>query len=232
VAERLAALLLAIALTALASPLRCAAASTPAGAVAKTLVKYRALMAALPKPPYMVFEYNEVRTGPTRMITAQHRVYRSKDGDQRNDTIAIDDSRLRPPRTQTYHHATWPYDADQFAVSEADYDVTFTGLAVVNGRKAYMYDAKRTTSAQFAIVQFALDPASGAPLRERYVASSSGCDGTGEIDFAQVGAYVLPSTVSAQCTIAGGEFKHVIRFSNYSFPAAIPQDVLHPSGSS
>ncbi|HZV79444.1 MAG TPA: hypothetical protein VFF60_07470 [Candidatus Binatus sp.] len=232
-AERLLALSVAVALAALASTTDASAASAPTGAVAKTLAKYRTMMATLVQPRNMVFEYSEVRTGPTRMISTVHRVYRNQAGEQRNDTISIDDSKLRPPHTQTYKRATWPYAADQFAVMAADYEATFAGLAVVNGRKAYMYDTKRTSPGPFAVIQLALDPSTGMPLRVRYIASSSDCDGTGEIDFMQVGQYILPSVVAAQCTIAGsGEFRHVIRFSNFSFPAVIPQDVLHPAGAS
>jgi hypothetical protein len=83
------------------------------------------------------------------------------------------------------------------------------------------------------VTGIALDPQSGMPLRVQYDASSGDCQGSGEIDFILVDSYVLPSTVSAQCTsTSGGQFKHTIRFSNFSFPAAIPRDVLHPSGAS
>lgn len=209
-----------------------ALAATPVpNASAKTLAKYHSLMAMLPKPENMVFDYSEVRSGPTRITSATHRVYRDKDGDQRNDTTVIDDTPVRPPQTRTYQRAVWPYFADQFDVPASDYDVKFAGAAYVDGRKAYVYRAKRIAPAPFAVTEIALDPQSGAPLREQYDASSGDCQGSGEIDFIQVGAYVLPSTVSAQCTSSsGGQFKHTIRFSNYSFPAAIPKDVLHPSG--
>ncbi|MBV8281275.1 MAG: hypothetical protein JO347_04325, partial [Candidatus Eremiobacteraeota bacterium] len=121
----------------------------------------------------------------------------------------------------------------QFDVPSIDYDVTFSSVAVVNGRKAYIYRVKRSAPAAFSVTELALDPGSGVPLREQYDASSGDCQGSGVIDFMQVNAYVLPASVSAQCTSsAGGQFKHTIRFSNYSFPAAIPKDVLHPSSAS
>ncbi|MBV8083006.1 MAG: hypothetical protein JOY86_08545, partial [Candidatus Eremiobacteraeota bacterium] len=111
---------------ALLIPAAAFAAPPAATAPAKALAKYRALIASLPKPANMIFDYSEVRSGPTRIISATHRVYRDKDGDQRNDTIAIDDSPVRPPQTRTYQRATWPYFADQFDVPSIDYDVTFS----------------------------------------------------------------------------------------------------------
>jgi hypothetical protein len=206
---------------------------TPLPATAKVLAKYRAAMADLPKPSNMIFTYSETRTGPTRIVSGLHRVYRDKDGNQRNDTLAINDQPIRPPSTQTFQRASWPYFADQFDVSPSDYDVKFAGLATVNGRRAYVYATKRLSAAPFAITQLALDPATGLPLRELFTVTTSDCTGDGEIDFMLVGAYVLPSAVSAQCTMSGtGQFKDAMRFSDYSFPAAIPADVLRPSGAS
>jgi hypothetical protein len=209
------------------------AAPTPLPAAAKVLAKYRAAMADLPKPSNMIFTYSEIRTGPTRIVSGLHRVYRDKDGNQRNDTLAINDQPIRPPSTQTFQRASWPYFADQFGVSPLDYDVKFAGMATVNGRRAYVYATKQLTATPFAITQLALDPATGLPLRELFTVATSDCTGDGEIDFMLVGAYVLPSAVSAQCTMSGtGQFKDAMRFSDYSFPAAIPADVLRPSGAS
>jgi len=208
-----------------------AAPVSPPPTAAKVLAKYRAAMAVLPKPSNMIFTYSETRTGPTRIVSGLHRVYRDKDGNQRNDTLAINDQPIRPPSTQTFQRASWPYFADQFYVPPSDYDVKFAGMATVNGRRAYVYDTKRLTAAPFAITQLALDPATGLPLRELFTVATSDCTGDGEIDFMLVGTYVVPSAVSAQCTMSGtGQFKDAMRFSDYSFPAVIPADVLRPSG--
>jgi hypothetical protein len=210
-----------------------AAPASPPPTSAKVLAKYLAAMADLPKPSNMIFTYSETRTGPTRIVSGLHRVYRDKDGNQRNDTLAINDQPIRPPSTQTFQRASWPYFADQFSVPPSDYDVRFAGTATVNGRRAYVYDTKLVAAAAFAIRQLAIDPATGLPLRELFTVATSDCTGDGEIDFMLVATYVLPSAVSAQCTMSGtGQFKDAMRFSDYSFPAAIPADVLHPSGAS
>jgi hypothetical protein len=227
---------IALSLAALAAVAGCwsppgAARAATQVAPAKALAKYRAAMADLPKPANMVFTYYETRSGPTRIVSGMHRVYRDRDGNQRNDTLAVNDFPIRPPRTQTFVRASWPYFADQFAVMSADYDVKFAGVAVVTGRRAYVYTVKRLEPAGFAVNELALDPSSGLPLRELYTVSTRDCAGSGAIDFMQIGDYVLPSSVWAACTMSGtGQFKDWIRFSNYSFPAAIPQEVLHPSG--
>jgi len=217
---------------ALAPAAAAVAAPSPSGAAAKALAQYHALMSALQKPANMVFTYSEVRTGPTRIVSGVHRVYRDKDGNQRNDTIAINDTPVRPPQTQTFVRASWPYFADQFDVPGSGYDVEFAGSALVNGHKAYVYRAKRLAPAQFAITELAIEPGTGVPLREQFTVTTRDCDGSGQIEFALFGPYVLPSSVSAQCTMGSDQFKHIIKFSDYSFPAAIPQEVLHPVGAS
>jgi hypothetical protein len=226
------ALALVIALWSFAPSAAEGAVSPAAAAAAKALAQYHALMIALQKPANMVFMYSETRTGPTRIVSGVHRVYRDKDGNQRNDTIAIDDSPVRPPETQTFVRAIWPYFPDQFDVPASDYDVTSAGTAFVNGHKAFLYRTNRLSPAAFAITELAVEPGTGIPLRELFAVSTRDCDGTGQIEFTQIGSYLLPSSVAAQCTEGSDQFKHVIKFSDYSFPAAIPQEVLHPAGAS
>ena len=218
-----------------------AAAATPSPAHTKAasvtfalrlLERYRTLMATFEKPPNMIFTYTESRGDPTRIVTGMHRVYRDAEGFQRNETLEINGSSIRPPRVQTFQRAAWPYHADQFAVGAADYDASFTGVATVNGRRAVVYSVKRIYAAPFEITELALEPNSALPLRERYTVTTGGCSGRGEIDFAAAGPYWLPISVSAQCDSANPamapQYKDTIRFSDYLFPAAIPADVLHP----
>ena len=201
----------------------------------RLLSKYRTLMIAFQKPPNMIFTYTESRSGPSRIVTGTHRVYRDASGFQRNETLEANGSALHPPRVRTFRRATWPYHADQFAVDATDYEATFAGVASVDGRHAFVYSVKRTSAAPFEITELALDPSAGLPLRERYAVRGGGCDARGQIDFAAAGSYWLPTSVSAQCGAADpsgtSQYKDTIRFSGYQFPAAIPQDVLHPRGS-
>jgi hypothetical protein len=217
------------------APVRAAdtALPSPATGAARLLARYRTAIAALPKPPNMVFTYTEMRSDPQRIVTSAHRVYRDQAGDQRNDTIEVNGTPVRPPLTQTYQRAAWPYHADIFAVPEADYNATFAGTATIAGRRAEVYTVRPKTNAPFSITELALDPASALPLRERFSVSTRDCDGRGTIDFAPSGSYWLPTSVSVECAASGsasGGFKHTIRFADYRFPAAIPHDVLRPNG--
>jgi len=212
------------------------AAKTPApslAAAARLLERYRTAIAALPKPANMVFTYTEMRADPQRIVTSSHRVYRDEAGEQRNDTIELNGTPLRPPLTQTYQRATWPYYPDEFAVPAAEYDATLAGVATVDGKRAEVYAVKRQSSAPFSITELALDPATALPLRERFSVTTRDCDGQGAIDFAPSGPYWLPTNVSVECAPSGsssGGYKHTIRFADYRFPGAIPRDVLHPIG--
>lgn len=206
---------------------------SPAASAARLLERYRTAIAALPKPNNMVFTYTEMRADPTRIVTSSHRVYRDQAGEQRNDTIEMNGAPVRPPLTQTYQHARWPYYADAFAASAVDYDAAFAGIATVDGRRAEVYAVKRKTIAPFSISELDLDPGSALPLRERFTVTTRDCAGQGSIDFAPSGLFWLPTSVSVECATsasASAGYKHTIRFADYRFPAAIPQDVLHPSG--
>jgi hypothetical protein len=221
----------------LAVPPDALAARTPPpspAAAARLLERYRAAIAALPKPANMVFMYTEMRADPQRIVTSAHRVYRNEAGEQRNDTVEVNGIPVRPPRTQTYQRAQWPYYADAFAVSPADYDARFTGVATIDGRRTQSYAVKRLTSAPFSITELDLDPASALPVRERFIAATRDCDARGSIDFAPSGSYWLPTNVSVECSLSGASasagYKNTIRFADYRFPVTIPADVLHPSG--
>lgn len=206
---------------------------SPAASAARLLARYRSAIVALPKPANMVFTYAEMRSDPQRIVTSSHRVYRDQAGEQRNDTIEVNGAPVRPPLTQTYQRAQWPYFADAFAVPAADYDADFAGIATVDGKRAEVYTVKRATSAPFSITELDLDPATALPLRERFAVTTRDCDGRGSIDFAPSGPYWLPTSVSVECATSGSAsagYKHTIRFADYRFPEAIPQDVLRPNG--
>jgi hypothetical protein len=174
-----------------------------------------------------------MRADPTRIVTSSHRVYRDRTGEQRNDTIEVNGAPVRPPLTQTYQRAQWPYSADAFVVPAADYGATFAGVATVDGRRAEVYVVKRKTPASFSITELDLDPGSALPLRERFGVTTRDCDGQGSIDFAPSGPYWLPTSASVECAGSGSAssaYKHTIRFADYRFPVTIPQDMLRPSG--
>lgn len=181
----------------------------------------------------MVFTYTEMRADPQRIVTSSHRVYRNAAGDQRNDTIEVNGASIRPPRTQTYQRAQWPYYADAFAVLPPEYVASVSGVATIDGKRTQVYAVRRATSAPFSITELALDPSSALQVRERFSVTTGSCDGTGSIDFAQTGAYWLPTSVSVECSTsgaAGAGYKNSIRFADYRFPVTIPSDVLHPVG--
>jgi hypothetical protein len=206
---------------------------SPVASAARLLERYQTAIAALPKPANMVFTYTEMRSDPQRIVTSSHRVYRDQAGEQRNDTIEVNGTPVRPPLTQTYQRAVWPYYADAFAVPAADYEAAFAGVATVDGKRAEVYVVKRKASAPFSISELALDPVTALPVRERFAVTTRDCDGRGSIDFAQSGPYWLPTSVSVECTAGGSAsagYKHTIRFADYRFPGAIPHDVLRPRG--
>jgi len=202
--------------------------SLGAGAATSPLEAYRSALAQLAPPGAVVFEYAETRTGPTRTILEQHRVYRSADGRERNETIAADGAAVVPAIVRFSTQATWPYDVRQFAVDDADYTTQPLGTAVLDGKRVLAYSTVRVTTGDFAITALYLDPLRHLPVRESFDAQGGGCKGSGTIAFGPVAGHWMPTAVSTTCTVTatGAAFRESIRFSGFSFPQQIPADIF------
>jgi hypothetical protein len=193
---------------------------------------YRSALLARKTPVNMEFEYTVTRSGPNRIVTERHRVYWTATGVERNDTLEVNGTPVVPAISRMLHRATWPYDVGQFAVSTDEYDVVPAGVAIVTGRKAYVFGVTRSAPADFMLKALYVDVKSRLPLRQTFSVAGAGCQGSGSIDFAPTSGYWLPNFVSVVCTAPQqGEtppdvFKESIRFSGYTFPAAIPPDVF------
>jgi hypothetical protein len=193
---------------------------------------YRNALLARKTPVNMEFEYTVTRSGPNRIVTERHRVYWTATGVERNDTIEVNGTPVVPAISRMLHRAAWPYDVGQFAVSTDEYDVVPAGVAVVTGRKAYVFIVTRGAPSDFMLKALYVDVKSRLPLRQTFSVAGAGCQGSGSIDFAPTGGYWLPSFVSVVCTAPqqGATppdiFKESIRFGGYAFPATIPPDVF------
>jgi hypothetical protein len=238
--------LVALALAALfaIAPLQGSAVSTPfpapPSAALALFSRYQSRMLVLKQPPVMVFEYTRTRSGPTRVVTENHRVYRDEAGHERNETTAINGSPLVPPPFITYARTEWPYGVDKFLVDGDAYAVEPKGVDQVNGRRAYTYAVVLKEPAAFAVTDLELDVRSALPLRERFTASSDICDATGTIEFGRSGAYWMPTIVGVSCALAAAPsqaapasaapspapIRDTIRFTTYSYPTAIPPQVF------
>jgi hypothetical protein len=199
-----------------------------AGPADVAIARYRAALDRLPPLRNVVFRYTESRSGPTRALAEEHRVYRRADGLERNETVAVNGAQVVPPIVRYSNKPVWPYDPRAFGVNPADYNVLSTGPTIVNGKRALGYSTVRTTTGDFSVTGLYLDVIRFLPLRETFAVSGGGCSGNGSIDFAPVGPAWLPTTVSVSCSVAqgGSTFKESIVFTDYTFPPTLPPDVF------
>jgi hypothetical protein len=213
-------------------------AAPPSGALA-LFSRYQARMLVIKQPPVMVFEYTRTRSGPTRVVTENHRVYRDEAGHERNETTAINGSPLVPPPFITFARTEWPYGVEKFSVDSNAYAVEPRGVDEVNGRRAYAYAVVLKEPAAFAVTDLELDVRSALPLRERFTANSDVCNASGTIEFGRSGAYWMPTIVGVTCTLAATPsqasavaapspppIRDTIRFTIFSYPTAIPPQVF------
>jgi hypothetical protein len=226
-------LALSIAQGAIAAP----AADVPVSAADALVARYRLAMQILKQPPNMVVEYTQTRSGPTRVVTENHRVYRDAVGHERNETTAVNGSTVSSPRVSIYVRPSWAYSPDKFFVDPDGYQIALRSIVEVDGRKAYAYSVVLKEAGAFAVTDLELDAHTAMPLREHFTATSSTCSATGSIDFGPSGGYWLPRIVSVTCPVvaspdqavitpAVASYRDTIRFSSYSFPNAIPAQVF------
>ncbi|HKW44019.1 MAG TPA: hypothetical protein VJN22_00090 [Candidatus Eremiobacteraceae bacterium] len=201
------------------------------------LARYRVAIQVLKQPANMVVEYTQTRSGPTRVVTENHRLYRDGQGHERNEITAINGVPAIPAKVSIYTRSAWTYSADKFFVDPDLYQVALRGRLDVNGRKSVAYAAVMKDAGAFAVTDLELDPKTALPLRERFVAASPTCSATGSIDFGFSGGYWLPRIVSVTCPVVlspdaaaaippTAAYRDTIRFSSYSFPAEIPAQVF------
>lgn len=214
------------AISLLASPLAAVADSAQIGTAA--LAEYRAALNRLPPLGNIVFQYSEVRSGPARVLSEEHRVYRSAGGSERNETIAVNGLPVVPALARLSTSDAWPYDVRRFVVDETEYNVMYLGATTVSGKRVVGFSMVRTTPGDFAVTGLYLDPTRHLPVRVTFEAGGGGCRGSGSIDFARVDSRWLPVVVTASCAVvpSGESFRETIKFSAYQFPQVIPPDVF------
>lgn len=218
-----------LAAVAQAQPLQLAAQAQPVQAPRlQAFAEYRAALVQLRNPANFVFDYVVTRVGPKRVVTEKHRVYRNDNGDERNETNAVNGAAIVPAFVRVFHRPIWPYDAAAFAVSLDGYDAKYEGLSLVAGRNAYAYALTAKSAANFTITAIFVDVRRHLPLREMFSVAGSGCGGHGWIDFVPARTYWMPSAVTAMCSPASSAvtYRESIHFSNYRFPAAIPAEIF------
>lgn len=200
----------------------------------KALDDYHSALAKLAHPPFVQFLYTHTRSGPNRIVTEEHRVYRTLEGEERNDTVTVNGSPIVPARSVILHRPVWPYDVAQFAPTPDDYDVSVSGAASVSGRKTLHLALVRKATADFVLKDVYIDVRRALPVRETFAVTGSACAGDGVINFGPAGAYWLPTSVQVTCTAqsptGGLVYKESIRFTSYAFPRSIPPDVFTAAG--
>jgi hypothetical protein len=178
-----------------------------------------------------VVEYSENRIGPARAILEDHRLYRSADGRERNETIAVNGLSVVPAIVRFSTSAAWPYDVQQFLVDPDDYNVLYLGTSIVDGRHVLAFSAVRTTTGDFSITGLFLDPVRYLPVHETFDVQGVDCRGSGAVSFGPDMGRWIPLSASVACSVAasGATFRESIKFSNYQFPASLPPEVFGAS---
>ncbi|MBC5825662.1 MAG: hypothetical protein GIW99_04270 [Candidatus Eremiobacteraeota bacterium] len=204
---------------------------------AAALSEYRLAIAHLPRPPNMVFQYAQTRSGPVRVVTEQHRVYRNLVGKERNETISFNGVPIAPVIVRIFSRSPWPYFPDRFFVSGELYNAQFRGMTGRNRQRAYSFALARPTPADFSLTGLQIDALRYLPVRETFDVTAGNCSGPGWIAFGPVAKYWLPREIAVTCTSrnlpgtglqtpAAVRFRESLRFSGWQFPPTVPSQVF------
>jgi hypothetical protein len=214
-----------------------APADAPASAADALYARYKIAIQSLKQPANMIVEYTQTRSGPLRVVTENHRLYRDAQGHERNEITSVNGVTVTPAHVSIYTRDAWSYSADKFFVDSDSYQLEPRAAVEVSGRKGLSFAVVMKEATAFAVTDLEVDGRNALPLLERFVAGSPTCSATGSIEFGPAGGYWLPKIVSVTCAVVASpdeavvtppaaSYRDTIRFSSYSFPAEIPAQVF------
>jgi hypothetical protein len=186
--------------------------------LAAVLAKYEARLAERPSPRVVTFEYTVEQTG-ARDLAQAHRVFRSGT-DQRDEIIAIDGHKLTQPVVRITHGHRDRYAVEALAPRTAAYNFRYLGPRRNGRHDDFVFATTPRTPGDFRVTQIVIDGATGLPTTIAFETAAHA--GSGEIAFAAIDAFWVPTLATARATYAKLAARERISFSHYRFPGALP----------
>ena len=205
----------------------------PASAIAQqmdsqlVLQNYARALDTLKTPPALIFQYAVSQEGPSN-LDQRHQVYR-RGVEVRDETLAADGAPLKPKLVR-FGEREDRYAVGRVAPRAANYAFIFL-KAVKNGaRTDYLYETQplEPVGSGFAVTGVAIDSRTFLPHVVRFKAGSGTVAGTGAIEYAPLGGYVVPVAASVAATLDGKPAREHISFGAYRFPPTLPSSTFAP----
>ncbi|MDE2571681.1 MAG: hypothetical protein KGM44_04045 [bacterium] len=183
--------------------------------------RYQDALAALPIPPYLVFEYTVDQVG-WHDLAQTHRIYRAE-GVQRDELIADSGHPVKPVVVRIKHGVRDRYAVGNVAPQPPGYTFTYAGTVHAGSHPAYVFTTKPTGAPRgFSVRRVVIDGVSYLPTQISFDTHGNKASGAGTMFFAKSGEYWVPTRVAVAAQVDGNKATESIAFSGYSFPSALP----------
>jgi len=184
------------------------------------LERYELEMGDLKVPKTMIFSYTVSQSGPNP-IEARHMIYRSG-LDVRDETLAVDGTPLRPKIVRIGQRED-RYEIQRVAPRASTYTMLFLRAIRDGGHLDYEYETTPlVASGGFVVERLVIDGDSYLPTVIAVRSSSGDAQGTGKLEYAKIGPYCVPVSVSVDAQIHGKPAREHIAWGAYRFPPSLP----------
>lgn len=202
-----------------------AAALAPMLDEATVLAHYREALVRVRRPRAVSFEYSLSQLG-LRDMEQVHRVYR-RDRNERDETLFVDGYRLVRPSIRIITGRTAHYDIATIAPRPGAYRFAFAGGRAVGAGYQYVFRTKPIRPQPFAVREIELDGHTYLPAVVRFVTSSHGARGTGELHYGLSEAYWVVRGANVSATLRDGKrARERIVWQKYRFPTSLPAETF------
>jgi len=191
------------------------------------LQNYARALETIKTPPAQIFQYAVSQEGPSN-LDQRHQVYR-RGIEVRDETLAADGTALRPKLVR-FGEREDRYAVGRVAPRAANYSFVFLKTAKNGARTDYLYETQplEPGGAGFVVTGVAIDGRTFLPHVVRFKAGSGTVAGTGAIEYAPLGGYVVPVAASVAATLDGKPAREHISFGAYRFPPTLPSSTFAP----
>jgi hypothetical protein len=184
------------------------------------LTRYERALLALPTPAAAIFSYTVTQAGP-HALDQTHRIYRSGEL-VRDETVMSEGQTLRrkPARIGRYRDR---YAIDQVAPHGSDYNFLLLRAVRSGAHYDYIFETVPVAkSAPYLVDRITIDGRSFLPVAIAFTTTSGTMTGKGELEYAKIGRYLVPTLAVVSAEVAGKPARERIAFNGYQFPKALP----------
>lgn len=191
------------------------------------LQNYARALETLKTPPALIFQYAVSQEGPST-IDQRHQVYR-RGIDVRDETLAADGAALKP-KIVRFGEREDRYAVGRVAPRASNYAFVFLKTVKNGARTDYLYETQPLEPgvSGFVVTDVAIDGRTFLPRVVRFKAGSGAVAGSGAIEYAPLGGYVVPVSASVAAMLDGKPAREHISFGAYRFPPTLPSSTFAP----